>query len=298
MAGLRPDDACDVVVRSGLECARTFVNDGGDQLDVVVTQQPAARSQVGIGATVTIGYREGRVVPTVLGMGTDDACASITAAGFRCETRLAMSPSPTPPYTAFQQVPAENQPAAAGTTVTVSIDNYSYVVVTSCLAPNIGDQNPDSYASHIVAYNGGCPAGWHALRVGKLATTQAPGTVPVYHYRPVPGTDARSDRLLIDGTFTHANYQAPVILGYAFRADAVPTSPYFATPRQVLGFFGDGTDGDRDNPRPVAGNAGQHVYQLDDGAGGVPPNHTYAGVNVPLEGADDPLYDEIFATWP
>ncbi len=117
------EDALATLDAQGLEAERVESRFVGDRPpNEVLEQEPSAGAQVKRGRlvyiTVNSSERPERQVPSVMGLGVEDAQAQLRSIGFKVETRADDIPSPYK-NTVTRQQPERGEQLAAGETVTL-----------------------------------------------------------------------------------------------------------------------------------------------------------------------------------
>jgi hypothetical protein len=178
LVGLTPAAACKALEDAGLKCRQQSTGTYGP--DNHVERQSAAQgTRLPAGATVTITHgQKGIQVPNLVGQTREDACAALRQRKLGCNATPAASPTAVKPQAVWRQSTAANTWVGEGQTVTVTHDNVVWEPLVQCDATGENDWHLT------VNRGGGCPGGWKETRVGLIARTQAPGTVPLYKYIP------------------------------------------------------------------------------------------------------------------
>jgi eukaryotic-like serine/threonine-protein kinase len=113
---------------AGLNASETFV-DSNQPADTVVSQSPAAGTRVGSGTTVTLSVSRGSTattpVPDVSNQDEPTAKAILTGSGFKVKVMKQPVTDPGEQGIVISQQPGGGTSAAAGSTVTIFVGDYS-----------------------------------------------------------------------------------------------------------------------------------------------------------------------------
>jgi serine/threonine-protein kinase len=113
---------------AGLNASETFV-DSNQPADTVVSQSPAAGTRVGAGTTVTLSVSRGSTattpVPDVSNQDEPTAKAILTGSGFKVKVMKQPVTDPGEQGIVISQQPGGGTSAAAGSTVTIFVGDYS-----------------------------------------------------------------------------------------------------------------------------------------------------------------------------
>jgi serine/threonine-protein kinase len=120
--GLTEADARSRILGAGLEPKVAYVCDVSKQDDRVLTQDPAANTEVLEGSDVNLNINDTAVVPSVLGQPRETATQRLETAGFKVSVQTRDS-LPGKQNRVVDQDPVAGTVACKGETVTITVED-------------------------------------------------------------------------------------------------------------------------------------------------------------------------------
>jgi beta-lactam-binding protein with PASTA domain len=195
-------EACAELARARLECS-VLAAGNAPAPGLVLTQSPAAGATAEPGATVTLEVLrlESRVVvPTVVGLAEEAACAPVETVKLVCDLRVTVPGDP--PGRAVGQAPPGDTVAPAGARVTVQVARVPVQVAV----PDLLGLSEDEVCGRLYAAKLGC-----APVLTGVAEGVAPGSVT--GQRPAAGTSVAVDSPVTVQLSRAAGVRVPDVVG-------------------------------------------------------------------------------------
>ncbi|HOC70695.1 MAG TPA: PASTA domain-containing protein [Candidatus Hydrogenedentes bacterium] len=199
LVGLEEDAALAALEEIGLIADVYRIHDNVVAADIVLSQDPAADTQVESGSTVTLGVSLGPCfVPDVIYDTIEDASAEIVAAGLIVgEVDLRFDPS-APVNTVLETEPVAGTQIAVGSSVNLVVSKGPDPMVGLVNVPTYPDPVELAVDGLPISQNADVTAGaWHWFKFEGIADTKyyvrvtgnAPVNMMVFIERSVPGTE-------------------------------------------------------------------------------------------------------------
>ncbi|MGH3657370.1 MAG: PASTA domain-containing protein [Micromonosporaceae bacterium] len=253
VVGMDKGTACRLVERARLNCRHVSRPDDAADTGEVLEADPDAGAKVGVGAVVTIVSAGPAMVPNVVNMTVEDACATLQKARFTCaKDAQGVANTPAEVNKVYGQQPAQGTAMTTGSPVTVTYPVPGWIKV-----PELRGGDPNTACQTLQSYGLACSANPHEV-------TWQPNVV---HAQNVPAGTAVQAGSAIEYVYQD---NGPVVLDrwklksqetrfMAPRGQAPPPNHEWAEQTEMGGVYGD--------PNEVSGLVWVYRFRCDKDCG-------------------------------